>query len=209
MCCDPVLLVSVCSCISLFDGLNDPFADMASYDALYGSFPMDQEPSTPYPLDTAWVVWPDKTFSLVPPDWDEWYLGLWSILEPGTEAGSWPKIRLPVTRTPTSDAKYFLFWIHTCQTRHLVHGDMIAVALKPMLTGTLFSSSAILDQWRHRKFFLYHRLVDANGGFINADRTRCSSHLCVIRHCTGPYNLNALMSSLMCGSAAGLYMYFQ
>ena len=35
--CDSVLLVFVCSCISLFDGLNDPFADMTSHDVLYGS----------------------------------------------------------------------------------------------------------------------------------------------------------------------------
>ena len=57
-----------------------------------------------------------------------------------------------------SDVGYFLFRIHTCQTRHLAHVDMITVALKQMLAGTLFSSYAILDQWRHRKFFPYRRL---------------------------------------------------
>ena len=153
--CDPVLLVSDCSHIGLFDGLNDPFADITSHDVLYGSIPMDEEPLTPYPLDVAWVVLTGHNIL-------SGSSGLrWEI--PGTVihsvtsdvAGSWPKIQLPVTRTPASGAGYFLFRIHTCQTRHLAHGDMITVMLKPMLTGT---SSAVLDQWRHQKFFLYRRL---------------------------------------------------
>ena len=112
-----------------------------------------------YPLDITRVVWPDITFSLVHPGWDERYLGLSSIRESVTVAGSWPKIRLPVTKTPLSDPGYFLFRIHTCQTWHLAHAITIAIALKPMVTGTLISSSAILDQWPHRKLFLYRRLL--------------------------------------------------
>ena len=46
---------------------------------------------------------------------------------------------------------------------------------------------------------------DANGGLINADRTRFRSHLGIIRLCTGCSSLNVLMSGLMCGSAAGSY----
>ena len=43
--CDPVLLVSVCSRINLFDGLNNPFADMTPH-VIYGSIPMYEEPLT-------------------------------------------------------------------------------------------------------------------------------------------------------------------
>ena len=46
---------------------------------------------------------------------------------------------------------------------------------------------------------------NANGGIINADRTRCRSPLGIIRRCTGRSSLNALISNLMCGSTAGSY----
>ena len=50
---------------------------------------------------------------------------------------------------------------------------------------------------------------DANGWLINADRTRCRSRLGIIRRCTGRSSLNALISSLMCGSAAGSYFHWR
>ena len=158
-----------------------------------------------YPLDIAWVVWTDITFSLVHPGWNEPYLGLWSIREPVTVAGSWPKNPASGNKVTNFGARYFLFRIHTCQMRHLAHGDTIVVALKPMLTGTLFSSSAILDQRCDRKYLPLSSTSDANGGLINADRTKCRSHLGMIQLCTSCSSLNALMSSLMCGSTAGSY----
>ena len=44
---------------------------------------------------------------------------------------------------------------------------------------------------------------DANGGLINAKSTRWRSHLGMILCCTGRSSWKALMSNLMCGSAAG------
>ena len=56
MCCDSALLVSVCLHISLYDGLNDPFADMTSHDILHGSIPMDEEPlNPPQPPPDSWT----------------------------------------------------------------------------------------------------------------------------------------------------------
>ena len=46
---------------------------------------------------------------------------------------------------------------------------------------------------------------DANGGLSNDNNTRWRSHMGMILHCTGPSSWKALMSNLMCGSAAGSY----
>ena len=46
---------------------------------------------------------------------------------------------------------------------------------------------------------------NVNGGLTKADSTRCTSHLGIIRRCTECSSLNALMSRLMCESAAGSY----
>ena len=159
--CDPVLLVSVCSRISLFDSLNDPFTDITSHDVLYGSIPKYEGPLPPPPkicLDSLSCLTRHNIQFLSGSSGLRWAIPGTVIHSGATVAGSKPKIWLPVIKTPPSDAGYFLFRIHTCQMQHLGHGDMIAVMLKPMLTATLFSSSAILDQRRHQKFFLYRRL---------------------------------------------------
>ena len=71
---DPVLLVFVCSCISLFDGLNDPFADMTSHDVLYGSINLISLsiPMYDWTKHSLWYIWVKMGR----------YLGLWSIREP-------------------------------------------------------------------------------------------------------------------------------
>ena len=75
MCCNLVAF-PISSCVSLFDGLHDPSADMTSHDVSDGAVSMNEQPL---------------------------------LLE-----------------------------------RHSKHEDMNIVSLKPKLTGTLFSWSAIL-----------------------------------------------------------------
>ena len=46
---------------------------------------------------------------------------------------------------------------------------------------------------------------ETNGGLINADSTRCRSHLGMILHYAGCSSRKALTSNMMCGLAAGSY----
>ena len=72
-------------------------------------------------------------------------------------AGSWWETQVPAKEIPPVGAGCFLSKTHTCRERHPKRESKNFVSLKPMLTGTLFSWSAILMEWRHRKFRLVHR----------------------------------------------------
>ena len=156
-----------------------------------------------YPLDIAWVVWHNI---LAGSSRLRWAIpGI--VVRSGACDGSWF-----LAKNPASGKKDTTFWcwlfpllnthlpdatLSACKhDRHCAESNanrntvFIIRDLRPVLSSEVVPLSSTSD---------------ANGGLINADRTRCRSHLAIIYHCTGRSSLNALMSSLMCRSAAGSY----
>ena len=99
------------------------------------------------------------------------YLGLWSIWEPVTVAGSWPKLRFLVKRTPSSDAGSYgsMLWQPTTGlVRVLTFHDVPALPWTPPCPATLLwwwgcSSSA---DWTLRRIF-------GRGATVNCRVLKC------------------------------------
>ena len=89
--------------------------------------------------------------------WDGLYPVGRSTTEPATVAGSWQETQVPAREIQPVDAGCFPSKTHTFGERHSKRECKYVVSLKPMLTWTLFSWSAIFMEWHRRKFRLDHR----------------------------------------------------
>ena len=113
----------------------------------------------PSPVGRALTVWQGTASSPLQTDSGglspEWR----STPEPVTVVDSSQGTQVPAIEIPRVDVGCSLWQTHNCRKRHSTREGMSAVSLKPMLTGTQFSWSAILREWRHQRIPLEYRTL--------------------------------------------------
>ena len=198
MCCNSVVL-PISLCVSLFDGLHDPSSYMTE---LMEQFQwMNNRCRHPTPPPPPWIRSESCRYNFN-------CLTGHSIqhplrFRPGMEIhcgacdGSWFLARNPA---PSNRDTISWRWVFPLENTHLPGATLKAWRYERRL--------AEVKANRNTVFMVCHfsgmtPISEVNGGLINAKNMRWRSHLGMILHCTGHSSRKALMSSLMCGSAAG------
>ena len=112
-----------------------------------------------------------------------------------TVAGSWPK-------NPASGNKDTTFWrwVFPLPNTHLPDATLSTWRYDHRYAEANANRNTVFIVCHLRSMTSSEILPLLSTSNANAYRTRCRSHLGMIRHSTGCSSLNALMSSLMCGS---------
>ena len=162
MCCNWVIL-SIS--LSVLDSLHDPSAYVTSHDIPDVAIPMNKHRLTapprffPSPVGRALTVWQGTASSPFRTGSGGLSPVRRSTPEPVTVVDSSQGNQVPAKEIPRVDVGCSLSRTHDCRERHSMREGMSTVSLKPMLTGTQFSWSAILREWRYQRIPLEYRTL--------------------------------------------------